>query len=181
MNAKAQRIYIDKFHEWVVGIAMAAATTTNRPNTKWCHFTCTYGWFWPHGIWLQSKSRNETTSANRQENRGLDLVVPQRINALSLPHALFHFICTFCLSFLRFRCQNEAPIHKAWNVDICTFISMKRQTLVRSIRYTYMVYLSRAPLMQTKNNWQKRTKQQRGYQMVTNLRLYVQIHICGLQ
>lgn len=97
MNAKAQRIYIDKFHEWVVGIATAAATTINRPNTKWCHFTCTYGWFWPHGIWLQSKSRNETTSANRQEDRGLDLVVPQRINTRSL--SLTRFV-PFHLHFL---------------------------------------------------------------------------------
>lgn len=134
-----------------------------------------YGWFWPHGIWLQSKIRNETTSANRQENRGLDSVVPQRINALSSCFSLFlfHFVHTFCWSFLSFWCRNEASIHKVWNVDICTFISIKRQTLVRSIRYIHAVFVARASLMQTKNNWQKRMKKQRGYQMVTNLRLYV--------
>lgn len=54
--------------------------STQWPMDRIQHATI-FVWFWPHEIWLQSKSRNETTSANRQEIQGLDLVVPQRIDA----------------------------------------------------------------------------------------------------
>lgn len=160
MNAKAQRIYIDKFHEWVVGTAHRAAKATNRPNTKRHHFI--YIWFWPHGIWLRCKSQNETTSADCQENRGLDLVVPQRINALCVP---FHFHILF-LSFFsipEWSFNTWSVYSVAVDVDICTFISIKRQTLVRNIRY--LKHLSCTPLMQTKNNWRRKTVRiSNGYQ-----------------
>lgn len=55
--------------------------STQWPMDRIQHATI-FVWFSPHEIWLQSKSRNETTSANRQEIQGLDLVVPQRIDAL---------------------------------------------------------------------------------------------------
>lgn len=131
-GANAPWIIFDKFHEWI------ARTAYSGELTAGILYEC-----WSHGIWLQSNSRKETTSFNRQEIRGVDIVVPQRIE-----HALLHGTWRFASVFI---CPNKG--------DICTYISIKRQTLVGNIGiwpFCRVRIHPRPSHVETTTNWQKR-------------------------